>query len=518
MSASTITDRVKSGCATCRIRRVKCDEQKPECHRCVSTGRKCDGYSILPFSRRDFQQAASVSTSRQASPSYQHQAGGIIPRLVTDPAFEDLLEKRYFQFFRQKTIASTNSTVDSRFWDRTILQACHSEPTIKYAVLALSSLHQLSCLPPGSETSLQHRRYAEKQHQKALEAARSLIASAGAEDIDRILSACVIFIIFEGVRGDYQAASTHMDSGRAIVAQNTQRYTKKDRRKDLAEIEQTLARLDLSAICFSDYSSPYKYTLTEFYESCPSLTPGRFEDVGEAQASFINLCRWLFLIGFGIENEELNGDMPTLAKYQVEKIKCSELIEEWHCHFEEVVARAVDKESPVIPNLRCWYAVVQVTCKSERYGPETRYDRFTYLFEEILRHAKQVSDKLLQGGEQAQTFSYDFGFLVPLYLCATRCRDPLLRRRAIALLRSHPRQEGVWGSTAAAAVAEQWVAVEEEGLGTVTCAADVPEHKRTKEIETTVNLTTHTVYMELKPRHAVTSKFVTATWESEWRA
>ena len=37
--------KVRSDCLTCKIRRKKCDEQKPSCHRCVSTGRKCDGYA-----------------------------------------------------------------------------------------------------------------------------------------------------------------------------------------------------------------------------------------------------------------------------------------------------------------------------------------------------------------------------------------------------------------------------------------------------------------------------------------
>jgi hypothetical protein len=32
-------------CPYSRIRRVKCDEAKPHCQRCTSTGRKCDGYA-----------------------------------------------------------------------------------------------------------------------------------------------------------------------------------------------------------------------------------------------------------------------------------------------------------------------------------------------------------------------------------------------------------------------------------------------------------------------------------------
>ncbi|KAB8073596.1 hypothetical protein BDV29DRAFT_175216 [Aspergillus leporis] len=40
------TPKVKPGCITCKIRKVKCDdEQKPYCRRCVSTGRKCDEYA-----------------------------------------------------------------------------------------------------------------------------------------------------------------------------------------------------------------------------------------------------------------------------------------------------------------------------------------------------------------------------------------------------------------------------------------------------------------------------------------
>ncbi|KAJ5819334.1 hypothetical protein N7474_004925 [Penicillium riverlandense] len=35
----------KRGCVTCKTRRVKCDEQKPLCRRCVQAGRLCGGYN-----------------------------------------------------------------------------------------------------------------------------------------------------------------------------------------------------------------------------------------------------------------------------------------------------------------------------------------------------------------------------------------------------------------------------------------------------------------------------------------
>lgn len=36
------------GCTTCRRRRVKCDEAKPECQRCIKLGTKCEGYDRPP--------------------------------------------------------------------------------------------------------------------------------------------------------------------------------------------------------------------------------------------------------------------------------------------------------------------------------------------------------------------------------------------------------------------------------------------------------------------------------------
>ncbi|KAH8884183.1 hypothetical protein GQ53DRAFT_405831 [Thozetella sp. PMI_491] len=40
-----VVSQSKRGCVTCKTRRVKCDEQKPLCRRCVQAGRLCGGYS-----------------------------------------------------------------------------------------------------------------------------------------------------------------------------------------------------------------------------------------------------------------------------------------------------------------------------------------------------------------------------------------------------------------------------------------------------------------------------------------
>lgn len=58
--------KVRTGCITCKIRHKKCDETKPACRRCTSTGRKCDGYA--PVGRpRQAQRNSEISLATNSS-------------------------------------------------------------------------------------------------------------------------------------------------------------------------------------------------------------------------------------------------------------------------------------------------------------------------------------------------------------------------------------------------------------------------------------------------------------------
>ncbi|KFH47643.1 hypothetical protein ACRE_014590 [Hapsidospora chrysogenum ATCC 11550] len=59
------------------------------------------------------------------------------------------------------------------------------------------------------------------------------------------------------------------------------------------------------------------------------------------------------------------------------------------------------------------------------------------------------------------SFSADLGIVPPLFVVATKCREPYLRRRAIQLLRSSARREGMWDSELAARIGE-WIMELEE--------------------------------------------------------
>lgn len=82
-------------------------------------------------------------------------------------------------------------------------------------------------------------------------------------------------------------------------------------------------------------------------------------------------------------------------------------------------------------------------------------------------------------------------------------------------MQKHPRQEGVWESQAAAAVASRWVAVEEEGLDQVRYSTDVPEHKRIRFIDTQVDIEGKVASVKLTTRGGEKSHEVSASWKSE---
>ncbi|CAK7225860.1 hypothetical protein SBRCBS47491_006032 [Sporothrix bragantina] len=165
--------KVRSGCITCKIRKVKCDETKPYCLRCTKTGRKCDGYlddAALAIRRQRrrrpepglFDDSAvgsqgqlanalpthaatttAASTPEISSAVKSSSAATFKSRLLDRQPWETAQEKRAFDFFRHTTAPCLAGDLDAVFWRVLVLQICHTEPAVWHAVLAVSSLHEV---------------------------------------------------------------------------------------------------------------------------------------------------------------------------------------------------------------------------------------------------------------------------------------------------------------------------------------------------------------------------------------
>ncbi|KAI5788327.1 hypothetical protein EDC01DRAFT_155952 [Geopyxis carbonaria] len=96
--------RTKTGCLTCRKRRIKCGEERPTCNNCIKSKRVCEGYNqrvvfkdgmnglLRPGSmaggERRFaaQPYPNLQPALAPQPQYAHQNGEIIPRDTNLPA------------------------------------------------------------------------------------------------------------------------------------------------------------------------------------------------------------------------------------------------------------------------------------------------------------------------------------------------------------------------------------------------------------------------------------------------
>ncbi|KAF7516418.1 hypothetical protein G7054_g14160 [Neopestalotiopsis clavispora] len=97
--------KVRTGCLTCKLRKVKCDEGKPACDRCTSTGRKCDGYAAEPQPGLTWYRPSNLFQS------------------IDKP-----IEGRALQLFCDTAAPSLAGPLDSYFWTHLVLQFSNFEP------------------------------------------------------------------------------------------------------------------------------------------------------------------------------------------------------------------------------------------------------------------------------------------------------------------------------------------------------------------------------------------------------
>lgn len=98
----------------------------------------------------------------------------------------------------------------------------------------------------------------------------------------------------------------------------------------------------------------------------------------------------------------------------------------------------------------------------------------------------------------APSFALDMGVIGPLYEVARHCRDPILRRKIVDLLRKSNRQEGLLNSSTYAHIVETIIEIEEDGLTDVQSSKDIPLHARISQ---------HSLSFDLqKSKHTISYK------------
>lgn len=219
------TSKVRTGCITCKERRVKCDEVKPACLRCTRAGQTCKGYMPLLSEPRPRKPEPVIRSllPRQA-PSQSSGLAITVGRALPSIRLygSDVL---YFDFFRSEAVKELSGYLPSSFWSRTVLCETLTDPCIRHAILALGAAayplvarNQHLPLSPNNDAIFDtHGRAAICHHTKALALFREMMAN-GIENFPSRSAFIVtpLLVAFTMLQSNHQAAEALLSGLRAM--------------------------------------------------------------------------------------------------------------------------------------------------------------------------------------------------------------------------------------------------------------------------------------------------------------
>lgn len=195
-----------------RIRRVKCDETKPHCNRCIKFGRQCDGYGEHEVPKNSQAVVTRIASFRPLAPLLQHLQPS--PTLSKGPE-----EHQYFRYFRESTAPILSGGFDDPLWNRIILQTSYAEPAIHKMVISIGAMSRASALA-GKESIANHRKYAFLEYGKALKGVRQIVKSNTPDSTRNVLVASLLIYCFEALHGNTETSIQYLKSALAVSLRN----------------------------------------------------------------------------------------------------------------------------------------------------------------------------------------------------------------------------------------------------------------------------------------------------------
>ncbi|RFU28259.1 hypothetical protein B7463_g8087, partial [Scytalidium lignicola] len=463
---------VRHGCSTCKVRRKKCDETRPACLRCASTGYICDFLTIEPTraSKGDNNNSSTPPTTTSnprnlllASKSPASPFELIAPPSGLGPLSHQ--EFQHFDFFRTRCIRDFSVCCSTFLWSQVILQASHTETCIFHAVLAISSLYRSQTL--ANQPSQTHAgdgssvEFSLKQYNTAIRILRERLQINGG-DLRLAVLACLLFLSIEILQGRDQIAVLHIKNGESLLKalpSTTQFGSGSD---GFDELVSTFSLLSFQGLSFCGLVSTSHTPLS-------SIRP-HFPNVYEAILDFNDVVKvvMLFLRRYGHEELKTLPERPPPSAVLTELLQLQTTLRTWNQKFtsfisdEESAGRKINSMASV---LKIQHLLVRIYISTHFFHDQLIFDQYLDLFGDMLALTAEVIDSgemyLLES--RGPCFTPFIVMNRPLYFVACKCRDPSLRRRAIDLMKRIGSEEGIYTGRTVAKVAEWVCNMEEDG-------------------------------------------------------
>ncbi|PVH78747.1 hypothetical protein DL98DRAFT_533652 [Cadophora sp. DSE1049] len=464
--------KVKSGCRTCKVRKVKCDEGRPICLRCTSTGRICDGYGIWGGGETLFSQQRRLASERQARTVSR-------PPVVIFCPGSSLEERDAFEWFKCRTAPKLPGSFQSKFWSTLLHQASLDESAVLQAVLALSSIHRGGHI--GSQScTIDYEGAALRHYVRAIKGLQPHFTDKSKPSCRIALIACAVFINIELLRGHFQTAQTHLDNGVRILqdihlisegSDGIFRNVPGLGSTDIWIVE-IFARMQLQTEMFR-CGYEHECLLLELTEwSTSHGTPATFTSLKqswEALTPLLNqILRLVSLVRHRVPRQPGCQTSDEMLQFQHSIQKG---LAWWYETAEVLQQRVVGEERRAFHLLMTYHTLANIMADTAlQPNNELVYDAQTAKFQQLMQQLTYLHDvSSNHAGPKTvpkytmdmETSITDIGWTAVLYYIVTKCRVPTIRAKAIKLLESRSHREGMWDSRVMACVARKVVSMEE---------------------------------------------------------
>lgn len=480
--------KVKTGCRTCKVRKVKCDEGWPSCKRCLSTGRICEGYGIWGGGGKHCDPPSAVVQSTK-----NLEMVIFAPTPIETAGME---ETRCLEWFTHRSAFKLPGVFRFEFWDKLVFQAASTEPAVRHAILALGSAHKreghAKLILPSDNTPDKEEQFTLQQYTKAITYLQPHFSARNNPSIRVGLLTCLIFVIMESIRGHYNAAVTHLQSGLKLLDEFQARSNEADSYSLFLEpccdsvdawIIQAFIRLDVQTKLMGQGS----HWLNMIQEDCTSeiLTHGLvFKSLHQARQHLDRLLGQILYLGHQYRYQVGCQAKVYPNSFFVRQRRIQAKLDSWYQAYKifktsQIIEKASMTNIAFII-LHIYYLLAEImidTCL--RPADQLRYDTHTKSFLAIMDQIKLLGHltvstplgKILHLPNMSGTIS-DLGAFPPMFYLVTKCRVTWVRHNALGFLKRLPHNEGIWNGPLISSVAEEVVRIEEGDFYEGTSAAD----------------------------------------------
>jgi hypothetical protein len=389
------------------------------------------------------------------------------------PFYGGELQKQNFDFFQSVTSSALSSFYGSEFWAQETLQVAHQYPALFHAITAFGSIHHsyLSDETPSDVPRVgtnNHIEFGLSEFNKAIKSMSALMTQKelSTQDQQAILTICVLFTGLSSLQGRQSQAFMHVKNGLRMIY-----HWRLNNRVITPEDKNAVDMLLLTFVKLDTQIRPYlvgQESLLQWTDEdiIAALSPQRtFQTIFEAYFDLEVFSNKLFRLNFNAYSfKQLSLEIELLRNQG----------EIWDGQFTQLLSMITPTASELdaldFIRLRREYARAIVSCLVIN-AEDNVHDDLLLIYKAIIDLARKVLQKdsytPRYGVPDSQKLEHPIFVLgstiiEPLFFTATRCREPILRRQALHLLRLCPRREGICEGMMASKIVQKVIEVEEQ--------------------------------------------------------